>query len=277
LRPSIIIRMRYFLATALTAFFCFAWSYAEAATATGTFNVQVTIAPTLKISRAFGVLLLPAWFAASDASAASLQVAPVLLEVEAPGAAATVTLRNNGARPIATQVRVFRWFQEAGGERLEPTEDVVASPPAVELQPAQDYVEGEEAYRLFIDELPEAPQGQRTVNLVVRHSIPLFFDASGSSAPEAAWRVTQNGHAVSLGAANGGDRRLRLALVRIGNAAGKGISFGPGLVGYALGHSAMSWTAPGSRSVFRPGAKVRISGLTEAGPFNAQAVVQSAR
>jgi hypothetical protein len=41
------------------------------------------------------------------------------------------------------------------------------------------------------------------------------------------------------------------------------------LVGYALGHSAMSWTAPGSRSVFRPGAKVTISGLTEAGPFNA--------
>jgi P pilus assembly chaperone PapD len=108
------------------------------------------------------------------------------------GAAATVTLRNNGAKPIATQIRVFRWIQEAGRERLEPTEDVVASPPAVELQPAQDYVarvvrvtkkpvEGEEAYRLFIDELPEAPQGQRTVNLVVRHSIPLFFDAPGNS------------------------------------------------------------------------------------------------
>src|ERR1700719_2770810 len=93
--------MRCFLATALAAFFSFAWSDAEAATATtGTFNVQVTIAPTRKISRAFGVLLLPAWFAASDASAASLQVAPVLLEVVAPGAAATVTLRNNGAKPM---------------------------------------------------------------------------------------------------------------------------------------------------------------------------------
>ena len=63
---------------------------------------------------------------------------------------------------------------------------MVASPPAVELQPAQDYVarvvrvakkpvEGEEAYRLFIDELPGAPQGPRTVTLVVRHSISRFF------------------------------------------------------------------------------------------------------
>ncbi len=242
-----------------------------------------------KISRAFGVLLLPGWFAASGASAASLQAAPVLLEVVAPGATTTtVTLRNNGAKPIATQVRVFRWIQDAGLERLEPTEDVVASPPAIELQPAQDYVvrvvrvtkrpvEGEEAYRLFVDELPEAPQGQRTVNLVVRYAIPLFFDAPDSSAPEAAWRVTQNGHAVSLSAANGGDRRLRLASVRIGDGAGKSISFGPGLVGYALGRSAMTWTAPASKPLFRPGAKVTISGLTEAGPFNAQAVVQSAR
>lgn len=112
---------------------------------------------------------------------------------------------------------------------------------------------------------------------MVRHSIPLFFDAPGSSAPEAAWRVTQNGHAVSLSAVNGGDRPLRLASVRIGEAAGKSISFGPGLVGYALGRSAMTWTAPGSKSVLRPGTKVTISGVTEAGPFNAQAMVQSAR
>src|ERR1700730_7169143 len=130
--------MRCFLATALTAFFSFAWSDAEAATATGTFSVQVTIAPTLKISRAFGVLLLPAWFAASDASAASSQVGPVLLEVVAPGAAATVTLRNNGAKPIATQVRVFRWIQEAGGERLEPTEDGGPTCPGGHVEAWQD-------------------------------------------------------------------------------------------------------------------------------------------
>jgi spore coat protein U-like protein len=38
--------MRYFLATALMAFCSFAWSGAEAATVTGTFNVQVVIAAT---------------------------------------------------------------------------------------------------------------------------------------------------------------------------------------------------------------------------------------
>ena len=84
--------------------------------------------------------LLPCLFAAGGACAASLQVAPILLEVASPGAATTVTLRNTGTSPITTQVRVFRWIQEGGKERFEPTEDVVASPPAAELRPGQDYV-----------------------------------------------------------------------------------------------------------------------------------------
>jgi len=239
-----------------------------------------------KKSRAFGALLLPGWFAASDASAASLQVAPILLEVTSPGAATTVTLRNTGAAPIATQIRVFRWIQEGGKEKLEPTANVVASPPASELRPGQDYVvrvvrltqnpvAGEEAYRILIDELPEVSHRPRTINFVVRHALPLFFDALGSSAPEVGWRVTQKGRAVSLTATNTGDRRIRLASVRIGGGA-KTASFGPGLAGYALGHSAMSWTAAASGSGLQPGAKVSITGQTEEGPFDAQAVVQKA-
>lgn len=241
----------------------------------------------LAVSHACGVLFLAGFVAASSASAASLQVSPVLLEVTAPGATATVTLRNNGTRPIVTQVRVFRWIQEAGQERLEPTEDVVASPPAVELRPAQDYiirvvrvtkspVQGEEAYRLFLDELPEPPKHQRTVIFVVRHVIPLLFDALDTSLPDVKWQVTQNRRSISLNAENRGDRRFRLASVKISDGAGKNVSFGQGLVGYALGRSSMSWTVATPTSGFRPGAKVTITGQTEEGPFDAQAVVQSA-
>jgi fimbrial chaperone protein len=232
------------------------------------------------------LVLLPCCFAAGSASAASLEVAPVLLQVTSPGAATTVTLRNSGAHPIATQTRVFRWIQEGGNERLEPTADVVASPPAAELRPGQDYVvrvvrlaqkpvEGEEAYRLLIDELPEVSHRPLTVNFVVRHVLPLFFDASDSSAPEAAWRVTQKGRNVTLTATNAGDRRIRLAEVKIGNGA-KSVSFGPGLAGYALGHSSMSWTAAASGPALPSGAKVTITGQTEEGPFDVQAVVQRA-
>src|SRR5215472_2555055 len=65
--------------------------------------------------------------------AASLQVAPVLVEVAAPGAASTLKLRNEGSAPINVQIRVFRWSQTNGEEKLEPTGDVVASPPLAKL------------------------------------------------------------------------------------------------------------------------------------------------
>src|SRR6516225_1303331 len=78
--------------------------------------------------------------AQTSSQAGSLQIEPVLIDVAAPGAASTVSLRNDGATPINAQIRIFRWSQVDGKERLEPTDDVVASPPAVTLAPKANYV-----------------------------------------------------------------------------------------------------------------------------------------
>ena len=99
--------------------------------------------------------------------------------------------------------------------------------------------------------------------------------ADGNSAPKAAWSVTQKGRDLSLTATNAGDRRVRLASVRIGSGSNS-VSFGPGLTGYVLGHSVMSWTSPTSKRNLSQGTKVAITGQTEEGPFDAQAVVQKA-
>jgi len=137
------------------------------------------------------------------AAAATLQVAPVLVEVMAPSMASTLTLRNDGRDPVFAQIRVFRWTQEGGQERLEPTDEVVASPPSVTLARNTDYtvrvvrttkrpLEGEESYRLFVDELPNpARQRNGAVSIVLRQSIPVFFGAPERSRPVVdghAWR-----------------------------------------------------------------------------------------
>ena len=67
--------------------------------------------------------------------AASLQVAPVLVEVPAPGAASTLKLRNEGNQPLDAQIRIYRWTQADGADVLTPSEDVVASPPLASLKP----------------------------------------------------------------------------------------------------------------------------------------------
>lgn len=218
-------------------------------------------------------------------SAGSLQIEPVLIDVTAPGAASTVTLRNQGATPINAQIRVFRWSLVDGQEKLEPTEDVVASPPSVTLTPNGQYiarivrvskrpVSGEESYRLLVDQLPDLSQQKNgTVNLLVRYSIPVFFGAADKKSPAVAWSLAVKGDKLILAARNNGERRLRISALNVRDASGRSISFGNGLAGYALGQSTKSWTAPGGARGFVTSAPAAISAQSDGGPIAATAMV----
>jgi fimbrial chaperone protein len=222
-----------------------------------------------------------AFAAAAPASAGSLQVAPVLVDITAPGAASTVTLRNEGTAPIDAQIRVYRWSIVNGKERLDPTDDVVASPPTVTLTPKGQYVTrivrvskkpvvGEESYRLLVDQLPDLSQQKNgAVNLMVRYSIPVFFGAPNKKHPTVAWSVATAGDKITLTAHNSGDRRLRISALSLKSEGGKTLSFGNGLAGYALGQSAVSWTVP--RHGFTPQGTVSVVAQSDGGPIQAVA------
>ena len=236
---------------------------------------------TTKCSFAAALLL----GACNWASAGSLQVEPVLVDVTAPGAASTLTLRNEGATPIEAQIRVFRWSLVDGQEKLEPTDDVVASPPSVSLTPKGQYiarivrvskqpVTGEESYRLLVDQLPDLSQQKNgAVNLLVRYSIPVFFGASDKKAPTVSWFLTTKGDKITLIARNNGERRLRISALSLRDANGKNISFGNGLAGYALGRSAKSWTLPGRAGGFAINGPASISAQSDNGPIQAVASI----
>lgn len=219
------------------------------------------------------------------ARAGSLQVEPVLVDVTAPGAASTLTLRNEGATSINAQIRVFRWSLINGQEKLEPTNDVVASPPAVTVTPKGQYiarvvrvskrpVSGEESYRLLVDELPDLSQQKNgAVNLQMRYSIPVFFGAPNKKRPNVNWSIAVQGNKVILTARNNGDRRLRISALKLRDTNGRTISFGNGLAGYALGQSTKSWTAPGSVHGFATNGSASISAQSDIGPIQAVASV----
>ena len=231
-------------------------------------------------------LLLGAY---TSALAGTLQVEPVLVDVTAPSAAASVTLRNEGTAPIEAQIRVFRWSLVDGQEKLEPTSDVVASPPAVTLAPKGQYiarivrvskapVAGEENYRLLVDQLPDLSQQKNgSVNLLVRYSIPVFFGAADKKSPTVAWSFIQSGDKVTLIARNHGERRLRISALSLRDASGRAISFGNGLAGYALGQSTKRWTAPGSARGFAANGSATISAQSDGGLIQAVASVTKER
>jgi fimbrial chaperone protein len=196
--------------------------------------------------------------------AASLQVAPVSVEVPAPGATATLKLRNDGSKPLDAQIRIFRWTQDGGADVLTPTDDVAASPPLASLRPGTDYVVRivrtskqpvvkEEAYRLLIDELPvNSGTAGTAVNVALRYSLPVFFTEPGAP-PRLNFDLAQRNNKPVIAVTNAGDRRIRLAKLKFVDRKGTVASFGEGLSGYVLGHTTRYWDIPASAKGFGGG------------------------
>jgi len=221
-------------------------------------------------------------------AAAALQVSPVSLDIPAPSAAATIKLRNVGTAPINAQIRVFKWIQENGEEKLEPTNDVVASPPVATLTAGTDYtvrlvrtskepLTSGGTYRLLVDELPDPTRAKNgTITMVLRYSIPVFFYPVDVTRPKVTWSFTQRGGRWYVSATNNGGRHVRLSSLKLQGAHGPGISYGDGLVGYVLGNSTKSWPIANGKTLGL-GATVAITAQSDAGPISASAIMQSAR
>lgn len=210
------------------------------------------------------------------AHASTLRVSPVGLDLPPGQNAATLNLFNDDSALLNVQVRVFRWSQRDGKDVLEPATGVVVSPPIAKLAPGAARTvrvvrldaklpERQEAYRLIVDELPPPlGEGGRSITLLMRHSIPLFFAASGERA-KVEWRLIQSEGGPALLASNTGGRHLRIANLRIRDAAGGVLAERKGLVGYALPGSKMTWPT----GAFQAAPGLRLTADTDAGPIDA--------
>ena len=239
-------------------------------------------------SRAAGILALTLLLGASQTIASSLQVTPVRIQVESPAAASTITVSNPGDEPLAAQIRVFRWTRVNGKDTLQPTKDVVASPPLTRLAPSQPYVvriirvsktplNGEETYRLLVDEIPN-PQASAPSfgpRFAIRQSIPVFF-TDPAAAPKLTWAAVLKNGRLLVKARNEGGRRVRISALKVTNGSGAALGFGDGFIGYVFGRSSEQWTAVTAPRGFAPGAAITILAQGDNGPIKATAKIQAA-
>lgn len=199
-----------------------------------------------------GMIAASAATGATTAWAGQMSVRPVLIQVPAPGAVATLTLGNLGDKRTTLQVRLFRWTQKNGRDVLSPTRAVVASPPLLRIAPKRENVirivrvskapiKGEESYRLVVDEIPERKKVQGLgVIIAVRYSIPVFFFEPGTSRPKISWSARRRGRSLILTARNTGGRYERIVGLRI-SSGGRTQTITKGLAGYVLGNSTRQW------------------------------------
>jgi fimbrial chaperone protein len=225
--------------------------------------------------------------AVASSHGAQLHVEPVLLEIDAPAAAAVLTLRNDDDSDAFVQTRVVRWSQSGDRESLDPTNEVVASPPSVKLAPHEDYVVrlvrvsrqpviNEESYRVIVDQLPTIRVRQtRAVQVLIRQSIPVFFRARDATVPEVSWSAYRVGTKLIVTGSNAGGMHLRIASLRLRATSGATTSLGNGLAGYVLGHATRNWTLPGGSTDFAAGGLVSVLANSDKGPVSAVVKLES--
>ncbi|MBM7047542.1 MULTISPECIES: molecular chaperone [Rhizobium] len=225
---------------------------------------------------------MPLLLSAYCVNATSLRVAPTNLELIAPASTGVLNLANDDDHPINVQVRVFKWSQMGGIERLEPTRDVVASPPSAKMAPNGQYVvrvvrtskalvKSEETYRVIVDELPDPARARAgTVTLIMRHSIPVFFKNADVKAADVSWNISRQGSSLFLTGTNNGASRFRLSNVTLKQGPAK-IGSRSGLVGYVLGGATMQWPITTAKSL--SGGTVTLQGQSDLGPFDANIAV----
>ncbi|QDQ81100.1 fimbrial biogenesis chaperone [Paraburkholderia megapolitana] len=197
-------------------------------------------------------LLLSVWPLA--APAATLQISPVMVDMQAEESASGVTLRNPGDSLLYGQVRVFRWDQVNGEDTLTPTQDLIASPPLIQIAAQNDQlvrlvrvtpgaVATEQSFRILIDELPQpnaAPTNGVTIRL--RYSVPVFIEpASAAGQPSLSWRLVRTGQGWVMHVANTGTKRAQIAAVQLVSGTGSAYVINKGLLGYALAGRAGQW------------------------------------
>ena len=232
------------------------------------------LAPLTGIATLAGGLLLMTGLM-TPATAAQLHVRPISIELTAPAKASKVILTNRGKTPTAAQARLFRWTQKNGRDVLERTRLVVASPPLLKMKPGREHVvrivrlaktpvQGEESYRLIVDEIPQNKLKGSGVVFALRYSIPVFFQQPGATPPKVSWQALRTRGGVLLKATNAGQKHERISNLRLTLPGGRTVVIAKGLAGYVLGNSGRDWKA---RLHLKAGTRLTIRGNGLNGPF----------
>lgn len=226
---------------------------------------------------------------ASATSAGSLSVSPIRIELGAGQRSVTVTVRNDGEQATLVQTQLVAWTQADNQEHLEPTAELLASPPIFNIAPAGVQIlrialrrpadaDRERSYRLLVTEVPGAPQpGFSGAQFALKISLPIFVDAAVAKAtPQVAWSATRDAAgALVLTAFNSGSKHIQVHTVDVtGDGAGSEGRFA-GLWYILPGQRRSVTIAPAPGRTIGAAGRVRIRAETDAGALAADVALDA--
>jgi len=210
------------------------------------------------------------------AVAGSFNVSPVRVELTAKERTQALTVRNQGDQPAVVQVQLFAWSQEAGQDILQPTTDLLVSPPVFTVQPGQSQLlrialrgapdpARQLSYRAILQEVPpQTREGGPALQVALRISLPVFVEPPIEAKPALEWQaeIAEDGK-LKLSAHNGGNAHIQLANFKLSNSTGAEL-VSEQQVSYILAGQTRTWTLQPSADLASAGS-VQLAGRSDAG------------
>lgn len=156
---------------------------------------------------------------AQPALAGTLQINPVLVEINSGRRTATVTVRNEESSPVTIRAYALAWHQSGGQDVYEESSALIVSPPIFTIPAGGSQLVrvglrspsgAPQAYRLIIEEVPEAnPAGG--IRVALRLNLPLYSTMQAGQAAALRWSASRRADGGwELEAANPGAGYVRL-------------------------------------------------------------------
>ncbi|MBB4125493.1 fimbrial chaperone protein [Xanthomonas translucens] len=192
----------------------------------------------------------------SLAAAAGVRISPTIVQIPPDAQTAEIWLSNTQDRPWQAQAKLYRWRQADGMEQLQASDDIQVSPRLIDI-PAQGRqllrvvrtgpaaVDSEIAYRLVLEERPDADAAAVDPRLLLRYSTPVFLSPPGAApAPALSASLVAGAHGYELQIRNRGRGHARLSDLSYVGSDGRQLTLFHNLAGYVLAGEQKRWPLP---------------------------------
>lgn len=237
--------------------------------------------------RLFGGVLLLA--AIGPAFAGSIAVNPIRVNLSATQTTSPLVVRNTGAEPSVVQLQIVSWSQQDGKDVLEPSRDLLATPPIFTVPAGgsqtvrvglrqRSNIQTEGSYRLILQEVPPPPKPEfRGLQVALRLSVPIFIAPAVAPTTSMTWQanVTSTPDAptdLTIAAVNTGTAHVQVLGLKLFSGGVELPSASPPESAYVLPGQGRQWRLR-LTSLPAAGSSVRIEARTDAGDLQANVVV----
>ncbi|MEI7455177.1 MAG: fimbria/pilus periplasmic chaperone [Nitrosomonadales bacterium] len=206
-----------------------------------------------KLAAKFGILA--AFFFSTYVDGAQFSVNPVRVYLDGKSKSGSLVVENTSDEVVTIQAMLNSWTQDKGVDKIDPTEDLLVSPPIFKVQPKSKQVvrvgflkapdaTREGSYRLFLQEVPPPRKpDEQGMGVSLRMSLPIFV-APNAGNHQAALKWTAqpvDDNNLKLSIANSGNAHIQITAISVSLPDGSYLAGSPSMMTYILPGQLHTW------------------------------------